>query len=183
MHKSLIALVFGIAVAGSAYADRPQRFDAQLRGFNAAGAPVPTNAQGRARVEIIDGGTAVKFRVNVAGIDNLLMAHIHISQTPVVETDPAGPIAFWFTGGPPPGTTVTETVNGTLAEGYIVTNGDMVQWVDPSVDPLTGTIDGLIAAIKEGRASVVVHTDDLDPTTPTGRQGDSRAGELRGTLR
>ena len=38
------------------------------------------------------------------------------------------------------------------------------------------------AAIEEGRASVVVHTDDLDPDTPTGIAGDSRAGELRGTL-
>jgi len=52
---------------------------------------------------------------------------------------------------------------------------------DPA-DPEAGTVQGLISAIEEGRASVVVHTDDLDPTTLTGVAGDSRAGELRGTL-
>jgi len=45
-----------------------------------------------------------------------------------------------------------------------------------------GTIAGLVAAVSEGRASVFVHTDDLDPGTPAGVAGDSRAGELRGTL-
>ncbi len=108
------------------------------------------------------------------------MAHIHIGAEPVQLTGPAGPVAFWFTGGPPPGSVNTETVNGTLAEGYIVTNGSLTTW-DPS-DPTAGTIAGLITAIRGGRASVVVHTDDLNPETPTGVAGDSRAGELRGTL-
>ena len=53
---------------------------------------------------------------------------------------------------------------------------------DPA-DPEAGTVSGLIAAIEEGRASVIVHTDDLNPDTPTGVAGDSRAGELRGTLK
>jgi hypothetical protein len=108
------------------------------------------------------------------------MAHIHISPVPVEVTDPAGPIAYWFTGGPPPGTNLTERVNGTLADGYIITNGQLVVW-DAS-DPTAGTVEGLINAMAEGRASVVVHTDDLNPDTPTGVAGDSRAGELRGTL-
>jgi hypothetical protein len=181
MRKTLFALVLGMTVAGHGLADRGGRFDARLEGFNAAGTPVPTNATGTARVEVIDGGTALKFRVNVAGLDNLLMAHIHIAPEPVSLTGPAGPIAFWFVGGPPAGTTVTERINGRLAEGYIVTNGDLVVW--DATDPDSGTVKGLIEAIQEGRASVVVHTDDLDPNTPTGVAGDSRAGELRGTLR
>ena len=180
MRTLLFVLTLGCFVAGSALADKPMRFDAKLFGFNAAGTPVATNAQGRASVEVIDGGTAIKFKVNVAGIENLLMAHIHISPAPVQLTEPAGPVGFWFVGGPPPGTTNTETVNGTLAEGYIVTDADLTSW-DPS-NPAAGTIPGLITAIREGRASVVVHTDDLNPDTPTGVAGDSRAGELRGTL-
>lgn len=180
MRKFLFILALGSLAAGNVLADKPIRFDAKLFGFNAAGTPVATNAQGRASVEVIDDGTAIKFRVNVAGIDNLLMAHIHIASAPVQLTDPAGPIAFWFTGGPPPGSVNTETINGTLAEGFIVTNGSLTTW-DGS-DPAAGTIAGLISAISEGRASVVVHTDDLDPDTPTGVAGDSRAGELRGTL-
>lgn len=179
MRNTLLAIVLGLLAIGNASAGKPMKFDAKLFGFNAGGAPIHTNAQGRAKVEVIDDGTALSFRVKVAGIDNLLMAHIHIAPAPVDLTDPAGPVAFWFTGGPPPGTTLTETLNGTLAEGYIITNGQLNMW---STDPDAGTIAGLIRAIEEGRASVVVHTDDLDPDTPTGVAGDSRAGELRGTL-
>lgn len=180
MHNIWLAPLLGLALAGSAAAAQPLKFKAHLEGFNAGGAPIPTRAQGQAKVEVIDEGTALKFRVKVAGIDNLLMAHIHVAPAPVEITDPAGPVAYWFTGGPPPGTTLTERLNGTLAEGYIITNGDLVVW-DPN-DLTAGTVEGLIAAIEEGRASVVVHTDDLDPDTPTGVAGDSRAGELRGTL-
>lgn len=180
MTRFLTVLALGLAFASSAHADPSMQFKAHLEGFNAAGAPIATNATGEAMVEVIDGGTALKFRVTVAGIDNLLMAHIHIAPEPVLITDPAGPIALWFTGGPPPGTTLTETANGRLAEGFVVTDGQLASW--DSTDPQDGTVAGLIAAIEEGRASVVVHTDDLNPVTPTGTAGDSRAGELRGTL-
>ena len=180
MRKTLFALGLGFSVICNAAADDTMKFDAKLSGFNAAGAPIPTTAQGRATAEVIDGGSALSFRVKVAGINNLLMAHIHIAADPVELTDPAGPVAFWFTGGPPPGTNLTETVNGTLAEGYIITNGQLSSW--DATDPADGTVEGLINAISEGRASVVVHTDDLNPDTPTGFPGDSRAGELRGTL-
>jgi hypothetical protein len=181
MQKIVLALALGLSFAWVAQAAPPMRFDTHLEGFNAGGAPIPTNATGQASVEVLDGGTALKFKVNVAGINNLLMAHIHVAPVPVQITDPAGPVAFWFTGGPPPGTNLTERVNGRLAEGYIITAGQLVIW-DPA-DPTAGTVEGLIQAIEEGRASVVVHTDDLDPGTPTGTAGDSRAGELRGTLR
>ncbi|MCB1887897.1 MAG: CHRD domain-containing protein [Rhodocyclaceae bacterium] len=186
IRKTFAALALGLALAGSAVADSGLKFRAHLEGFTAGGAPVDTKAAGEARVEIIDGGSALQFRVNVAGIDNLLMAHIHVapigSATPVRVTEPAGPVAFWFVGGPPPGGTLGETVNGRLAEGYIITNGDLVAWPDPN-DPMTGTIEGLVNAIMEGRASVIVHTSDGDATTAIPMAGDSPAGELRGTLR
>lgn len=182
MLKNILTLILGLAVIGYANAGNSLRFEAHLEGFNAAGAPVATNATGRATVEVIDDGTALAFRINVAGIDNLLMAHIHVAPTPVEITDPAGPIAYWFVGGPPPGDNLTETVNGRLGEGFIITDGQVTGW-DVAGTPDSGTVAGLIRAIAEGRASVVVHTDDLDPDTPTGVAGDSRAGELRGTLR
>ena len=181
MYKILFSLALGLSLVGNAQADKPIRFKADLEGFNAGGVPIPTRAQGQAKVEVIDDGTALSFRVNVAGIDNLLMAHIHIAPEPVVITDPAGPIAYWFTGGPPPGDNLTERVNGRLAEGFVITDGQLEVW--DATDPTAGTVEGLIDAIMEGRASVVVHTDDLNPDTPTGVAGDSRAGELRGTLR
>ncbi|MDH3413337.1 MAG: CHRD domain-containing protein [Gammaproteobacteria bacterium] len=191
MYKALLVLMLTLAGASSALADRPLRLEAKLVGFNAGGAPIDTMAQGHAKVEIIDDESAIKFRVKVAAIDNLLMAHFHVSSTPVELTDPAGPLAYWFTGGPPPGNNppggprtgdnLTERVNGVLAEGYIITDGDVLDW-DPVGTPDSGTVAGLIRAMVEGRVSVVVHTDDLDPNTPTGVAGDSRAGELRGTL-
>lgn len=181
MRTILLALTLALTVA-AAQAGPKMLFKAQLDGFNAGGAPIPTNATGKARVEVIDEGTALQFSINVAGIDNLLMAHIHVAPEPVEVTDPAGPVAYWFVGGPPPNQTVTERVNGVLSRGYIITDGDVVDW--DSIDtPDSGTVAGLIRAIEEGRASVVVHTDDLNPDTPTGVAGDSRAGELRGTLR
>lgn len=180
MTRFLTALALGLAVAGSAHAQMPSRFKAHLDGFDLNGNPIATNATGEATIEIIDGGTALAFKVNIAGIDNLLMAHIHISPVPVEITDPTGPIAFWFTGGPPPRDTVTETTNGTLAAGFVVTDGQLSSW--DAGDPQDGTVAGLIAAIEQGRATVVVHTDDLNPDTPGGTAGDSRAGEIRGTF-
>lgn len=180
MHKSLAALALGLTLATGALA-QDTRFHARLEGFNLNGQPVATNATGTANVEIIDGGTAVKFRVNVAGIRNLWMAHIHIAPRPVEVTDPAGPVAFWFVGGPPPGTNVSETINGRLAEGYIITNADVVSW--DATDPQDRTVQGLIAAIGEGRASVIVHTNDLNAATTALVGGDSPGGELRGTLK
>ena len=182
MKKLLCALVLGLLVSASAYARDSMRFRTHLEGFNLFGEPVATNATGEAKVEVIDGGTALKFRVNVAGIENLWMAHIHVASAPVEVTDPGvGPPAFWFTGGPPQDTSLAERVDGRLAEGYIITNGQLVSW--DMTDPLDGTVEGLILAIEEGRASVIVHTNDQDPDTPPGVQGDSPPGELRGTLR
>jgi hypothetical protein len=56
---------------------------------------------------------------------------------------------------------ISEPINGSLARGYIVTDADLA----------SGTVADLIAAIRVGRASVIVHTVE------------SPAGELRGTLR
>ncbi|MCB1907362.1 MAG: CHRD domain-containing protein [Rhodocyclaceae bacterium] len=185
MTKKLFALALGLALAGGAVADSAMKFDAHLEGFTLAGAPVDTNATGNARVEVLDGGTALHFRVNVAGIDNLLMAHIHVapigSPTPVALTDPAGPVAFWIVADFPPGDTLSDTVNGRLAEGFIITKSDLSDWNDPN-DPNSSTIEGLIGAIVDGRASVIVHTSDGNPDTMEPVAGDSPAGELRGTL-
>lgn len=186
MRKTLVALALGLAAVSNTYAGPPEKFGTHLQGFTLTGAAVATNATGEAKVEVHDGGTALRFRVNVAGIRNLWMAHIHVaavgSSTPVQVTDAAGPIAYWFVGGPPQQSTLSQPVNGTLAEGFIITNGDVAQWTDAN-DADAGTVAGLIKAMRDGRASVIVHTNDLDATTTPGVAGDSPQGELRGTLR
>ena len=162
MRKVALSLV-SLGIVGTAVAGPPMRFDAQLSGFNAGGAVVDTNATGVAKVEVVDGGTAIYYQINVAGLEGAFMAHIHVAPEPVTLTDPAGPVVFWFFGGPPPvaADAVTERINGSLARGYIVTGADLA----------SGTVSDLIDAISEGRASIIVHTTD------------SPAGELRGTLR
>ena len=161
MRKSIVALCF-VLLSVAVFAGPPARFDAQLSGFNAGGAVVDTNAAGVAKVEIIDDGTAIYYQINVAGLDGAFMAHIHVASEPVQVTDPAGPPWFWFFGGPAPNVAdnISETINGSLARGYIITDSDLNR----------GTVAGLVSAIQEGRASIIVHTVD------------SPAGELRGVL-
>lgn len=151
--------------AGSSFADSTMRFRTNLEGFDLTGAPIATAATGEAKVEVIDNGSALAVRVNVANFDNLLMAHIHIADGPVMLTDPSGPPVYWFNGGPPPQGTISEKINGRLAEGFIFTSGQL-----DSPRPDITNVEELIAAIRAGRASVIVHSSDFP------------AGELRGTL-
>ena len=160
-YAGLLALLF----AGNTLADKPTRFEARLEGFNLRGEPVATGATGRARLEVVDGGSALSFRVDVQNLDNLLMAHIHVADQPVMLTDFSGPIVYWFNGGNSPGDTLSEPIHGRLAEGYLFTAGQL-----GSSRPDVTNVEELITAIKQGRASVIVHTSDFP------------AGELRGTL-
>jgi hypothetical protein len=162
MTRKLILLLVSLGITTVALAGPPNRFDAQLSGFNAGGAVVDTNAAGIAKVQIVDDNTAIYYQINVSGLDGAFMAHIHVAPEPVQLNEPAGPPVFWFFGGPPPvaADNISEPINGSLARGYIVTASDLS----------SGTIADLISAIREGRASIIVHTIE------------SPAGELRGTL-
>lgn len=176
MIKKLLLAAAGTCITTTALADKPMRFDTHLEGYNAGGVPVSTSATGQARVEVINDGTAIYFQVEVAGIFNVFMAHIHVNgqdAAPIQLTNPAGPVVFWFTGGPPTGGILTETINGSFARGFIITDADLVS---------PNTVAGLVDAIKAGRASVVIHTRDTSGTIPGGTQGNSPPGELRGTL-
>ena len=190
MLKNVLALIVGLAVIGYANAGNPLHFKAHLEGFNAAGAPVATNATGQANVEVIDNGNAVSYRINVAGIENLWMAHIHVAPAPVEITDPAGPIAYWFVpttppAPPPAGVNVQELLQGNLVSGLIMSDAQLGGPLAPDLSNPEGTgIQGLINAMEEGRASIVVHTNAFgDPNFPAGAAGNSPPGELRGTLR
>ncbi len=165
MRIILLACTLGLLFSGNSFADKPMRFKAQLEGFDLTGAPVATAATGQARLEVIDDGSALAFRVNIENFDNLLMAHIHVADGPVMLTDPSGPPVYWFNGGPPPGDTLAEKVNGRLAQGYIFTAS---QLDSPRAD--VATVEELIEAISQGRASVIIHSSDFP------------RGELRGTL-
>lgn len=210
MRKTLFALMLGAGIIGAAGAGQPQRFHAHLVGGDLAGRPIATAATGEARFEVVDSfevvngvkvpTQALEYRINVAGINNLFMAHIHVSPNPgpVANNQPVGPVVFWFVPTVPPAQTaplqalnsnVSERVNGRLAEGFLMTDGQLVGPLACD-DPVAGCsedtgVAGLIKAIKDGRATVVVHTSDLDNAnnqTP-GLAGDSPAGEIRGLIK
>lgn len=163
MNRRAILITLCIGFIGHAEAGERMRFDTNLDNFNAAGAPVNSNAAGQAKVELVDDSTAIYYQIEVAGIENAFMAHIHVSGVPVQLTDPAGPIVYWFFGGPPPSSAnaIAERINGSVARGYINADSELE----------SGTLADLVAAIREGRATIVLHTVQNAP------------GELRGTLR
>lgn len=130
--------------------------------------PVDTRARGRAIFELRSGpdGDALLFRLNVANIQNVVAAHIHLA--------PAGEngeiVAFLFGPVPP----ALGRFRGVLAAGAI-TDGDLV-------GPLAGQpLEALINEMEVGNTYVNVHTDDgVDP--PNTGPGDFPGGEIRGQI-
>lgn len=188
MRKTLLAavvLALGAATSASAAEDR---FRAHLVGGDLAGNVILTNATGEAQLQVTDGGTAIRFKLDIAGIRNLFMAHIHVAaQGPVAPNQAVGPIVFWFVPTTPgtPNSNVSGTTEGSLSAGFVMTNAQVVGPLafDPTRPDTTG-VAGLVKAIREQRATIVVHTSDLDNTnnqTP-GLAGDSPAGEIRGLI-
>jgi hypothetical protein len=194
MRHFLLALALLLGIAGTAFAkdggrDDGVRFRAHLVGGDLAGNPILTRASGEATLSVIDNGTAVRFHVEIEGIRNLWQAHIHIApQGPVAPNQPVGPIAFWFvpSSNAAPASNVAQRFDGEMSGGVIMTDAQLTGPLafDPANADNTG-IAGLVKAIQEGRATIVVHTNDLDNSnnqTP-GVSGDSPAGELRGLIR
>jgi len=177
MPKSIVAIACGLAIATLVQAAALPHFAAHLTGGDANNNVIETRATGQAVFEVVDEGTAVRYQVKVAGIENLWMAHIHVAAEPGGN----GPPAFWFvptTPQAPPAAPnhVSERIQGSLASGYIMSDAQLGGLL------AGGTVADLIAAMEEGRAYVVVHTNDFDPGTPSGIAGDSPAGELRGAI-
>jgi DNA-binding beta-propeller fold protein YncE len=119
---------------------------------------VVTDATGDASFELSADGTAISFEVNVAGLNDVTMAHIHLGA---VGED--GPVVVWlYPDGPPPVEIPGETT-GSLATGTI-TADDLVG--DLEGQPLSALIDAMAA----GNTFVNVHTTEYP------------AGEIRGQI-
>ncbi len=143
-------------VAGEA-SFRSLNFAAHLSGGPAA---TDSKGQGQATVKFNADETELSFRLNVANIENVTMAHIHVAQTPGGN----GPPVVWLYPDGPPAQLIAGRSDGTLAAGTR-TAADLV-------GPLQGqSLADLVVAIREGRAYVNVHTTQHPP------------GEIRGTLR
>jgi Cu/Zn superoxide dismutase len=125
-----------------------------------------TQAVGVATFKLREDGAALRFKVNVANIDNAFAAHIHCGAVGV-----NGPVGVTLFMGAPAG----GTVNGTLVEGTITAPdpGNACGWAD---------LAAVLAAIGSGATYVNVHTND-GVAPPNSGPGDFPGGEIRGQIR
>jgi len=159
-----------LAIAGTAIAASSRNFRTHLAGRYEV--PVhDTHGQGEAIFQLNEDGTALHYKLNVANIKNVWMAHIHMGAPGV-----AGPIVVWLypSAGPAPSQSIPGRTDGPLAEGVITAAN--------FVGPLAGQpFSALIDAIEAGKTYVNVHTNDFVDPANTG-PGDFPAGEIRGQL-
>lgn len=160
---AIAAGLSGLTLAGTGTVGargRPSRnFRTHLSGTNEV-PPVETDARGQATFQLNRTGDELRYKLIVANIEDVFMAHIHLGGR-----DENGPVAVWLypEGGPPP-EVIEGRFDGVLAEG-VITDDDLVGPLDG--DPL----DELVEEIRDGNTYVNVHTMA------------NRPGEIRGQIR
>ena len=117
-----------------------------------------TSAQGQAIFQVNGDGTAISYKLNVANIENVTQAHIHLAPAGT-----NGGIVVWLYPAAPPLQLIPGRTQGTLGEGEI-TAASLVGSL--SGKPLSDLLD----AIHDGRTYVNVHTLQFLP------------GEIRGQI-
>jgi hypothetical protein len=131
-----------------------------------------TRAHGVAKFQLSKDGTSVSYQLNVANIQNVTQAHIHVGPR-----NDTGPVVAWLypMAGPPAAPAGAGRFNGVLAQGTL-TGASLV-------GPLVGQpLGALLAEIHAGNAYVNVHTDDgIAP--PSSGPGDFPGGEIRNQIR
>jgi len=134
-----------------------RNFRTSLKGENEVPA-VETRAQGQAIFQLSRDGSELSYKLIVANIENVTMAHIHLA--PANEN---GPVVVWlYPDGFPP-QLIPGRFSGVLAEG-VITDADIVG------ETQVQSLDNLIEQIRAGNAYVNVHTSQYPP------------GEIRGQI-
>lgn len=122
--------------------------------------PTGSAGVGQAVFQLSKDGSEVSYRLNIANIENTIMAHIHLAAAGVI-----GPVVVWLRPtAPPPPEAVPGRFDGVYATGTFSAAN--------LVGPLAGQpLSALIDAMKAGDTYVNVHTSQF-----TG-------GEIRGQIR
>jgi hypothetical protein len=132
-----------LETAGDQAAMVKRTFTAHLNSGNET-ANIDSDAQGQAIFRLSEDGTELYYKLIVANIDDITMAHIHCGVV-----DQNGPPFVWLV---PRGAPVS-SVNGILAEGTIT---DLE--VEDGRCAGISTLDDLMTLIRAGGAYVNVHT-------------------------
>lgn len=158
MGVLLVLVLLGSAVpSAAAKQDHQRSFVAPLSGRQEV-PPVATRATGVARFKLSKGGTEIEYRVNVANIEDVTQAHIHLGAPGV-----NGAVVVWLHPDGPPAQLIPGRTDGVVATGTI-SAADLV-------GPLAGAaLDDLVDALRSGLAYVNVHT------------AAHPAGEVRGQI-
>jgi hypothetical protein len=123
--------------------------------------PVDTKAQGQVLFRLNKDGDELSFMLNVAGLENIIQAHIHCGPAGV-----NGSVTVFLFGPEAGGVDVT----GRLSDGTI-TNDNVLPIADSATCPGgIADLDDLLAQIRAGNTYVNVHTVAHPP------------GEVRGQL-
>lgn len=108
--------------------------------------PTDTRARGVAHFQLKHDATSLSYKLNVANITNVTMAHIHLAAAGV-----NGPVVAWLYPSGPPAQLIPGRFNGTLAQGSISAAN--------LLGPLAGQpLEALIDVLQSGNAYVNVHT-------------------------
>lgn len=157
----LLRCMFGLmlVVGGFATAQAGERnFITHLSG-DAEVPAVATQAQGKAKFKLNKDGQSLHYSLNVANIDNVTMAHIHLAAAGA-----NGPVVAWLYPASPPPVLIEGRSDGVLAAG-VLTAANLT-------GPLAGqSVQDLVDAINAGNAYVNVHTTQ------------NPGGEIRGQIR
>lgn len=141
-----------------AHHDRiPLSFRAHLSGDQEV-PPVETIATGQTIFKLSKDGTELSYKLIVANLDDITMAHIHLA--PAGEN---GPVVAWlYPAGPPP-QLIEGTTNGILAQGVITSEDLRGVLADAS-------LEDLLEIMMAGGTYVNVHTSEYG------------GGEIRGQI-
>jgi hypothetical protein len=140
---SLFVLLTLLLTVSTAFAGMNNNYSAHLSGES-------TNSTGQFMLKFSKDGQSLSYILNVAHLENTIMAHIHVAAAPGAS----GPPVLWLYPSAPPPMEIGGYFSGVLASGSAGA-GDLV-------GPLMGmSLDALRTAIEEGRAYVNVHTTEF----------------------
>ena len=152
----ILVMIFSIMVTSSMLYAKPMNFTTHLVGETAS---VETLGQGQVKLQFSDDLMSVHYRLIVANIKDVTMAHIHIAPT----AGGTGGVAVWLYPSAFPSMLIPGRTQGTLNHGTFTAANFSTAFASL-------TIEDLMHAIHDGRAYVNVHT--------TANPG----GEIRGYL-